>query len=398
MVTVAVLTAMAVELAYSSRVSLQIAANARDELRAGYAARGGVALARLVLSFQQQLDDMSKAASGTVPIPRVQLWNLVPVDSGLAEGLFPAGRRGAEGGHPAPGRSAGVIFEAKVDDEALKVNAQLEGFESTGDLKLWQRVQTLYQLLCDSKWDPLFDREDARGNRTTREDLLVRLHDWVDEGDRTSELAVAGGAGATCGLVVGQPPFVNAFGDENQPYDRGDERYRVKNAHMDSLDELYLVAGVGDAFMAAFRDDLTVYLPMSAKLNVNVTSPQAILFRARLIADQPLNPMFLDPTFLNRLQVMMMERTLGGLLSITPREFAGLVEAAGVKTNPSLLGTGTGNGPNDALTDRSDTFRIRATAKAGAVVTGVDAVVRMEPQQKGTPVAAPGRLVHWREE
>jgi general secretion pathway protein K len=316
----------------------------------------------------------------------VQLWNLVPVGTSLAEGLFPT--------DPARGGAKPPTFDAQVEDEALKVNAQLEGLVGTGDRKLWQGVQSVYQLVCDSRWDPLFDREDAQGNRTTREDLLVRLRDWVDENERTSELAVAGGTGATCGLVVGQPPFADAFGDENQPYDRGDERYRAKNARMDSLDELYLVAGIGDAFMAAFRDQLTVYLPRDAKRNVNVLERQRLLELARVIADQPLNPMFQDPAFADRLMKAVMERTLGGLLSMTPKEFGALVDLAGVKTNGNLLGSG----PNDPLTDRSTTFRIRSRATAGAVTTGIDAVVRLEQQQPGQPLAAPGRLVHWREE
>ena len=443
MVTVAVLTAVAVELAYSSRVSLQIAANARDELRASYAARGGVNLARLVLSFQQQLDgaaglgggapnlaSLASAAGGANAaglagalaglaggMPRVQLWNHVPVTSELGEGLFPTATQAtaatpaipataATAATPAtPATAAGrggagaVTFDARVEDEGTKVNAQLDGFVQGADRKVLQRTQTLYQLFCDAKWDPLFDREDAKGNKVTREGLLVNLRDWVDDNERTSELN-RGGSPANCGLVVGAPPFVDAFGDENQPYDKGEARYRAKNAHMDSLDELYLVAGIGDAFMAAFRDNLTVYLPFNAKQNVNVTDRQRLLDNARAIADQPLNPMFLDPTFADRLQKAVMERTLGGILSITPKDFQTLVELAGVKTNPAAVGgSGTSTG-NDALTDRSDTFRIRAKGTAGAVTTGIDAVVRMESVQQtmGQPMAAPGRLVHWREE
>jgi general secretion pathway protein K len=323
--------------------------------------------------------------------PRVQLWNLVPVTSALADGLFPA---------PPGKETLGPSFDARVEDEALKVNAQLLGYLTGGDLKIWQRTQALYQLVCDAKWDPLFDRQDDRGNKTSREDLLIHLRDWVDENERTSDLSVAAGSAATCGLVVRQPPFVDAFGDENQLYDRGEDRYRAKNAYMDSLEELYLVAGIGDAFMAAFQDNLTVYLALNAKQNVNTTDRQRILLNARLIADQPLDPLLQDPTFADRLVKAMMERTLGGILSITPRDFAVLVGVAGLKTNAALLGTGTGTGPNDALTDRSDTFRIRAKGTAGTVTTGIDAVVRMDsPQQTmGQPMAAPGRLVHWREE
>ncbi len=224
MVTVAVLTALAVELAYSSRVSLQIAANARDELRGSYAARSGVALARLVLSFQQQLDGTAglgggaAGLAGSLPIPRVQLWNLVPVGSSLAEGLFPGARR-----RRGRGRSGARRHLRREDrGRGAKVNAQLEGYDSTGDLKLWQRTQALYQLVCDARWDPLFDREDAKGNKTTRDDLLVRLHDWVDTlRAQASALAVAGSTAASCGLVVEQPPFGDAFGDREPALRQG---------------------------------------------------------------------------------------------------------------------------------------------------------------------------------
>ena len=63
LLVVAVVTVLAMELAYDTRISLQIAANARDELRASYQARGAVALSRLVLHFQQRLDQAGGAAS-----------------------------------------------------------------------------------------------------------------------------------------------------------------------------------------------------------------------------------------------------------------------------------------------------------------------------------------------
>ncbi len=65
----------------------------------------------------------------------------------------------------------------------------------------------------------------------------------------------------------------------------------------------------------------------------------------------------------------------------------------GVTVNQNLL-----TGPNTPLTDRSTTFRIRSTGTAGAVRTALDVVVRLEKPQPGEPVAAPGRIIHWREE
>jgi general secretion pathway protein K len=393
LVSVAVLTALAVDLAYQSRVSLNIAANARDELRAHYLARSGVAMGRLVLSFQQKLD----AAMGqTAAIPRVQLWNLVPVDQSLVDGLFsgvPAApsKFATQEQRPAPG---GARFDAQIDDEGRKVNAQFFGFVTGTDQKLRLRVQSLYQLICDSRWDTLFDREDANGQRTTREDLLVRLRDYVNDVERSSTLRIGGGASAQCGLLVSQPPFEDAFGDRNQPYDRGEERYKVKGSAMDSLDELYLVAGIGDAFMAAFGDSLTVYLRSGDGLNVNTTEKDKLLVAAGLAANPPGQPALLDPEFANRLVKLVRERTLNGILSITPKELGGLIAAAGVTVNQNLL-----EGPNSPFTDRSKVFRIRATGKAGIVRSSIDAVVRLEEQKRpGDQLAVPGQVIHWREE
>src|SRR5712692_8486979 len=57
-VAIAILTAVATEFAYNSRVDLQMATNQRDEIRAYYLARSGIGLSRLLLRFQKQLDGM----------------------------------------------------------------------------------------------------------------------------------------------------------------------------------------------------------------------------------------------------------------------------------------------------------------------------------------------------
>ncbi len=115
LMVVAIVTVLATELAYDTRVSLQIAANARDELRASYQARGAVALSRLVLHFQARLDQAGGAASQFIagasaavggqaasPVPQgsfsFRLWDAIPVDStamGLLLGTGSAGGTGA---------------------------------------------------------------------------------------------------------------------------------------------------------------------------------------------------------------------------------------------------------------------------------------------------------------
>jgi general secretion pathway protein K len=397
MVAVAVLTAVAAELAYSCRVSLQIAASGRDELRASWRARGSVSLARMVLTFQQQLDDAGGAGLGALggalggSVPRLQIWRWIPVGA-LAEGLFAASAAPSPSseGPPPP-----AMADATIEDESKKVNAQLKGLAATGDRTLWQNAQAVYQLICDARWDPLFDREDRNGQRTSRQDLLVRLRDWVNEGDQSSGLK-ASGTSSPCGLVIGQPPFETSFGDKNQPYDRGEDRYRAKNARMDSLDELYLVAGVGDAFMAAFRDSLTVYLPQDAKRNVNESDRAKQVELARVIADPPLQPALLDPLFAERLSKAISEKTLGGIFAITPEAFGQAVQLAGVHINAALL-----SGQNSPFTDRSTTYRIRATGAAGAVESKIEAVVRLgqtTPGAVGQTTPPLPTIIHWRED
>src|SRR5205085_11903828 len=56
--TIAILAAIGVDFSYSSRVSLKLAENLRDETRAEYLARSGVSLARLLLHFQKQVDQL----------------------------------------------------------------------------------------------------------------------------------------------------------------------------------------------------------------------------------------------------------------------------------------------------------------------------------------------------
>lgn len=390
MVAVAVLTALAAELAYDARVSLRIAANARDELQATQLAKGGVALSRLLLSFQQELDESIPKLPGKA-VPRPQLWKLVtPLGSELTSRLFGAAA-GPPLGEP-PSSDAQATFEATIEDEGTKVNVQLEALAQTGTL-LGAQVQALYQLICDPRWDVLFDREDENGVRVSRQDLLVYLRDWVDEDEVTSSMAAAFSP-VGCVMLAAQSPFEAGFGDENFPYDRGEDRYRAKNARMDSLDELYMVAGVGDAFMAAFGDRLTVYLPRDAKRNVNETEPARLVTLARIMAEPPTQPALYEPLFATKLHKLVLERTFGGVLSLSPWELGQLVEAAGVTVNANLLA----EGPNNPFTDRSSVYHVRSTGHAGDVAKSLDAVVRFDKPVPGQPVSTPGRLVHWREE
>ncbi len=411
-VALAVLTALAVELAYETRVAVQVAANGRDELRAVYAAKGAVNLSRLVLKFQQQLDGMSVGAGAggqgvgvrsdsattaglaqlgqAAPLiqaalasgglgagmPRIQVWKAVPVGNLLATALFPDDAR--------PGSAPPPSFEAKLEDEASKVNAQLDG-SATGGLLAGQLAAFL-DLVGDHRWDFLFDREDANGIKITRNDLAIYLYDWVDQNKVTSGL-------------TGNPdrPFEDAFGDENWYYDRGPDRYRTKNARFDSLDELYLVAGVSDAFMAAFRDQLTVYVRTDGKFTLSCDDPKSELRAARIMADVPNQPALLDPTFPDKLTKAVGEASWGCLRQLSATEFATILRALGVSVAPVYLDPKNVD-QRGAFGTPPGVYRVRATGTAGAVTKTLDVIVTLDPKQGGGPPNDLGRILHWRED
>ena len=415
--SIAILTAVAVDLAYNTRVSLQMAANARDELRATYLAKSGVALSRLVLHFQQRLDlatgastpaaanpaaanpaaanpaaanPVAKALTGMSMRLALRLWELVPVDSSMVS-LFLGGSDG-RGGAPAAGepprRAFGDVegsFQATVEDEERKINLrQFTGF----NYQQFAQGMRLAQLVRDPRWDFLFDEDDANGFRVGRKELFGAIKDWEDE-DETGD------------VFTGAPlkPFENGFGDENALYDRLADRYKAKNAPFDSLDELFMVAGVTDAFMAAFGDKLTVYPDPSATINVNTTDPQQLLVNALVMSDPQGVPQaaLMDPAFLGKLQATLTLLRPLPFLSITPQQFAGALSALGLKIHPDFTQASTG-GVKNPFGDRSTTFHIRATGTAGDVRKTLDAIVTFDSRRAEGLAQDQGRLLHWREE
>jgi general secretion pathway protein K len=400
---VAVVTVLATELAYDTRVSLQIAANARDELRATAQAQGAVALSRLVLHFQQRLDQaggaagqalagltggqaggaaggqaaglggLGGAAQGTFSF---RLWDAIPIDDTVMGMLLGTGPRA--GSRPDEG------FHATIEDEERKVNvSQFAGLSTVAG----PQVQRFLLAVRDPRYDVLFDREDEYGNRLGRRDVAVALRDWVDEDPTTSVLGPNPMA-----------PFQNGFGDENQYYDRGEDRYRAKNARFDSLDELYLVAGIGDAFMGAFGDHFTVYPDVNATINVNTTDPEQILVNALLMSDPPGVPQvpLLDPLFSQKLELALRLARPLPFMTITVQQFATVLQALGLKVQALYL-QAQNTDTRSPFGNKSNTFTIRATGRAGGVEKTIDAVVTMD-DRAGPLQGDLGRLLHWRED
>lgn len=389
---IAVLTALGVDFSYGSRVSLKLAENARDGLRAEYQARSAVNLARLLLHFQKQLDTAGGQAGaalqralqqgrpgtppGAPPLPGagaaatptslgIRLWQLVPIDSNSAGMLLGADEP----------RAAQGSYRASIVDENSRIN--VVGLNGLGTQALAALIQ-MRAMMADPKYDFIFNEEDAQRDRVSRDDVILSLKDWIDEDDT--------GSGIDPTQTRGNP-FVHAFSDESGPYARYTPRYRPKNARPDSLEELYQVRGVNDRFMAAFGDRLTVWPDINSKLNVNTDDPLQQATNVLIAADNPNDARLRDPALLRTILQAVQLRKMFGFFGLTAQDFLGVLVAHGIKVRPELLAT---NSPNNFLGEQSDTFRITATGRAGHIERTVTAVVRYDDLL--------GRLLYWKEE
>lgn len=396
-VSIAILTAVAAEFAYRSRVDLEMAVNQRDALRAEYLAKSSMGLARLLLLFQKQLDRTTASlpglGGGNGPI-NMQIWRMAKVDCLLLQTVLPQ----AQGRNPRfslertdkiddtgriqYGGFAGC-FDARIEDEQEKLNVNALVGLQTGTAQ--GTVQGFYGLIADKRFDFVFDREDANKVKTTASDALLAIKDWADDDDLQTALTLN---------PLGQVTLQNGFSDEAGLYTRYTPRYRPKNGWFDSLGELYLVYGVTDRFMAAFGNRLTVYPDPNAPLNVNSNDPVVIGIIVTALADpsRP-DPRLKDPIFIDALVQKILAAKAMMPTGMTVQDFLTIVQTAGVQVNPQITQRqGTPGAVNRFLGDKSDTFRIVAVGQAGDVERRVTAVIRLhDPQQDGL-----GRVMYWR--
>jgi hypothetical protein len=149
--------------------------------------------------------------------------------------------------------------------------------------------------------------------------------------------------------------------------------------------------------MAAFGERLTVYPSKSAKMNVNTDDALELFWKVRAMADPPIQPIFSDPTFPDRLLAAVKLVRMGGLLTITERQLAAVLTSLGVGVSTNYTDQKNVD-QRGAFTDRSFVFRIRGQGNSGTVVKNIEAVVTFEPNQAGDDAKDLGRTIHWREE
>jgi general secretion pathway protein K len=419
--TIAILTSIGVDFSYQSRVSLRLAENLRDDTRAYYLARSAVNLSRLLLHFQKQVDQLGgqlsgalaqfvgpgtgaakpKTATPTTPGTAagagssnlgIRLWEILPIDSNAFGSLLrgitagPDAARSADAAaplQPEPGEKArnkfggfDGSFHARIVDENSRINVQ--GLDGLGGAPLAALIQ-LRAMMSDPKYDFIFDEEDANHDKVRRDDTILAMKDWIDIDETGTAIDPTNTAN----------PFVNGFSDENAAYDRYDPRYKAKNGRFDSLEELYMVRGVNDRFMAAFGDRLTIWPDINAKLNINTNDPLQMLTNILIAAANPNDPALRDPRLLQTILQEIQLRKMFSFFGMSAQDFVSILQANNIRLRPEIDPRINGNA-STFFGSTSDTFRITGTGRVGRIEKKVTAVVRYDD--------ALGKMLYWKEE
>jgi hypothetical protein len=249
-VALAVLIAVTSELAYNTRVEVQLAANAQNELRAHYLAESALQLGQAAVAIQQMIDRFGSQVglAGMVRVGELvdillpvfnqkdagMLGSLLGVDASAIKGL------GVEGGS----------FDLKVGFEDGKINVNCAGGldQATDTPQKKALGAVLWGLFASARYRPLFENPNSEGQYVKPEELMAAIVDWVDIDEQLFQLPNAGTA------------------PEDYRYDARRDRYLARNYFVDTPQELRMVRGMSDDMWASFGDYLTAYGPCRINL------------------------------------------------------------------------------------------------------------------------------------
>jgi type II secretory pathway component PulK len=381
---------------YQARVDWQAAVNVRDEITARQIQRGSMQLSLLLFEVQRMVFNQKQFRDmvGSMDITQVApyLMSVFGTEDG-AEGL------GALVGIDTSALSGlaitGGSFEYRVTAESGKINVNCMAVQKDDkDNPAGRVTETLEALMLPALYDPYFEEEKADGQYYTRSDILRNMADYIDDDLYVFDLVKLRSASSR---------------PESYRYTQLFDPYRERNARLDSIEELHLVEGIDDDWMAAFGHELTVY--GGCKVNLNFASAEQIALVLRhavadddrwktegenfLIKTMPLAnyviesrefSLFKDLEAFKDLvaqpdQFMSPLMAMGGAAT-TPQSLPRIPEGMEVRVNGGSKDGETWGGLSDVATVAPESiYRIEVITEVGAVKKRLTAVYDMKFQR-----------------
>ncbi|MEM6290206.1 MAG: hypothetical protein AAGA54_03045 [Myxococcota bacterium] len=262
LVCLAMLAPFTASFNYQSRVDWQSAINVRDEVGARQVQRGAMQLSLLLFEIQRMVFNQKQFRDfmGNWDITQVApyLMSIFGTQDG-AEGI------GALTGFDASALSElaieGGSFEYRVYAESGKINVNCLANQVAAGKRnnpAGRTIETLEALMSPTIYDPLFEEEKADGQYYSRAQIMQAMADYIDDDRQRFDLV----------------KLRSASSGERYRYTELHDPYQAREGRLDSIEELHLVEGIDDDWMAAFSHELTTY--GECKVNLNFASAEQI--------------------------------------------------------------------------------------------------------------------------
>lgn len=246
------------EFSYRARVDWQGAVNQGDEIRARNAERGALRISVLMFELQRMLFNSKKMRNRLGAFDITQFAGYLMSAFGTPDGTEGLGAMAGMSGLPDMSLGEGYEFEVRVMAEGGRINVNCLGDTSGKATKQKQAARSLYSIMAPTLYNPLFEEEKSDGRRYRRDEVLASIVDYLDDDRERFDVE----------------RLTSSSAGESTEYTQLHDPYLARNARMDSIDEIYLVEGVDDDWMAAFGPALTVY--GDCKVNLNFASAEMI--------------------------------------------------------------------------------------------------------------------------
>lgn len=253
---ITILALVLLEFSGSTRTHLSAGTNIRDDVRAQTLAHTGLALTRACLdpkawgplgAMQDRLDlqQLCSMMLGIFAEKRLDL----PI-GGLSMEL-PEGVEGV-------GLIKGQLEISELVPESAFIGLNGLWSQRPGGAMQQNTVRLLRSVLCDPSIAHIFETEQADGKEYTRADIVGNIIDWIDPDDSRVQVDLTLGTVAQ-DLGEGEDSYYRDLG--------GDDRYRVKDGPLDSIQELRLIRGINDELYDFLKDKVSVY--STGKIDAN---------------------------------------------------------------------------------------------------------------------------------
>lgn len=266
------LTSVVVDFQFNSRIDLQLAINARDELQAEYNALSAMRMRALLVKQAAQLQGAvtgllaSMGVQGAVP-PMGQILQMVPIECGLLSAITQvegdekmdladmlAGaskdgdvKKGKDQADEGSSQGGGTLSDGEgffpgeclatstSEHTKVSINMLRNGLQNRSS----QVMRLLLGLLMEPRLQRHFSEDDRNGSHAaTPQELVGAMADWVD---------------------ADKNDYLSPVSDEDRNYSRAKDSYKAKNAPFDSVAEVQLVFGMDDELYAMMKNHLTIY-------------------------------------------------------------------------------------------------------------------------------------------